>query len=39
MSFRNEQNFQKNLMNCLVSNSKSYHVISDKIAVTINSTI
>ena len=39
MLFRNEQNFPKERLNCLMSTSETYHVISDKIAVTINSTI
>ena len=39
MSFRNEQNLPKEGMNCLASICKTYRVISDKIAVTINSTI
>ena len=34
-----EQNFPKERMNCVVSNSKTYHVTSDKTAVTINSTV
>ena len=39
MPFRNEQNLPKKRMDCLVSSCKTYHVIFDKIAVKINSTI
>ena len=39
MSFRSEQNLPKERTNCHASNCKTYHVISYKIAVTINSTI
>ena len=39
MSFPNVKNLRKERMNCLVSNGKTYHVISDKIAVKINSII
>ena len=39
MTFRNEQNLPEKRMDCLLANCKPYHVISDKIAVTINSTI
>ena len=39
MSYRNEQNLPKERMNSLVPNSKTYHVISIKIAVTINSIV
>ena len=34
MLFQNEQNFPNERMNCLVSNRKTYHVISDKIAIS-----
>ena len=39
MPFRNEQTLSKERMNYHVSNSKTYHVNSDKIAVSINSII